>query len=101
MPIWQATMDSVFYDETPANEHEECNVRIDNSHIEVTYEDEEGNLVLYAGSDEGNGHFTLECQLLNARATLHQIPNSRVLEGYWVEQGARGFWKITLANEPK
>ena len=100
MPIWQAKMDSVFYDETSANEHEECNVRIDNSCIEVTYEDEEGNRVLYAGQDKGNGHFILECDLLNGRAVLHQIPNSRVLEGYFVENSTRGFWRIILNNEP-
>lgn len=90
-----ALMDSVFYDETPANEGEECEIRIDGNEIVVSYEDDDG-VVIYRGKDEGHGHFVLECPERQARATLHQIPESRFLEGFWIEEGYRGFWRITL-----
>ena len=52
MPTKTALMDSVFYDETPANEGEECEIRIDGNEIVVSYEDDDG-VVIYKGKDEG------------------------------------------------
>lgn len=96
MAMLTSSMDSVFYDDTPAYEHEECEVRIEGSSIFVSYEDDEHGTVLYSGTDHGSGHFVLECPPLAGKATLHKIPGSRVLEGYWTEEGARGFWRILL-----
>ena len=96
MPVQIASMDSVFYDDTPAYEHDACEVRIDDNLIVVSYEDDAYGTVVYEGKDKGAGHFVLECTPLAGKATLHQIPGSRVLEGYWIEEGARGFWKILL-----
>jgi len=95
MPTQTALMDTVFYDDTPAYEGEECEIRIDNEEIVVSYKDD-GGVVLYKGRDHGHGHFILECPELQGKATLHQIPQSRFLEGYWIEEGTRGFWRITL-----
>jgi len=97
MPVWKAKMDTVFYDSTPAYEHEECEVRIDGSDIVVTYKDD-GSIVLYRGRDEGHGHYVLQCLDRHGRATLHQIPQSKFLEGYWIEEGQRGFWRIVLGD---
>lgn len=100
MPTRNAKMETAFYDNTPAYENEDCEVRIeDNGDIVVSYEDDDG-YTLYQGKDNGNGHYILECQKLRAKATLHQIHgSSRFLEGSWIEEGARGFWKITLPKQ--
>ncbi|MCX5846688.1 MAG: hypothetical protein NTW12_10110 [Deltaproteobacteria bacterium] len=90
-----ALMDTVFYDETPADEGEECEIRINGNVIVLSYKDDNG-VVIYEGKDKGHGHFVLKCPERQARATLHRIPNSKFLEGYWIEEGERGFWRITL-----
>ena len=90
-----ALMDTVFYDETPAYEGEECEIRINGNEIVVSYKDDD-EVVIYKGKDEGHGHFVLECPERKGKATLHQIPKSKFLEGFWIEEGYRGFWRITL-----
>lgn len=90
-----ASMDIVFYDETPADEGEECEIRIDGNEIVLSYKDD-GSVVIYKGKDEGHGHFVLECPEKQAKATLHQIPKSKFLEGFWIEEGDKGFWRIIL-----
>lgn len=90
-----AKMEIGFYDETPAWENEECEIRINDGEIVVSYEDDHG-VVVYKGKDEGTGHFVLECPAKRAKATLHQFPKSKFLEGFWLEEGSRGFWRITL-----
>ena len=90
-----AKMDTVFYDETPAYEGEECEIKINGDEIVVSYKDEDG-VVIYRGTDEGHGHFVLECPERNGKAVLHQIRNSKYLEGFWREEGDEGFWRITL-----
>lgn len=90
-----ALMDTVFYDDTPANEREECEIRINGNEIVVSYEDDDG-VVIYKGKDKGHGHFVLECPERQARVTLHRILNGKFLEGYWIEKDYRGFWRITL-----
>lgn len=96
MPTWKAKMETAFYDDTPAYEHEDCEARIEDSgDIVVSYEGEYSYNV-YQGKDHGNGHYILECPELQGKATLHRIHGSRFLEGSWIEEGTRGFWKITL-----
>ncbi|MBW2622955.1 MAG: hypothetical protein JRD68_08615 [Deltaproteobacteria bacterium] len=95
MPTQNAKMDTVYYDKTGADLNEECEIRIDNQKIVVSYKDEEG-MVVYKGNDTGCGHFELKCPERNGRATLHQTPQSKILEGFWTEGGEEGFWKITL-----
>lgn len=98
MPVLKATMETAFYDDTPAYEHEDCEIRIDGDDITVSYEDEENGYVIYSGKDHGCGHFILKCEQLSAKATLHQIEDSKFLEGSWIEEGTRGFWKINLPS---
>lgn len=88
-------MDTVYYDESTADEGKECEIRIDKNEIVVSYEDE-GVFVIYKGKDEGNGHFVLQCPERQGMATLHQIPKGKFLEGFWIEEGYKGFWRITL-----
>jgi hypothetical protein len=49
MPIWKnSLMTTAFFDETPAFEAEECVVRIEGDVIEISYDDEEGNVFIKA-----------------------------------------------------
>lgn len=90
-----ASMDTVYYDERPADEGDECQVKITGKTIEIGYK-EDKEYIIYTGLDEGNGHFSLKCPEKRAKATLHRSPNSNYLEGFWVEEGEQGFWRITL-----
>ena len=89
-----ALMDTVFYDKTPAFEEEKCEIRITGNEIVIYYRDD--GVVIYKGKDEGHGHFVLECPERQGEATLHQIPKSKFLEGFWKEEGRKGFWRIAL-----
>ncbi len=91
----KALMDTVYYDDDPAEEGDECEIRITEKEIVVSYEDD-GEYVIYRGADEGHGHFVLECPERRGKATLHQIPKSQFLEGFWIEDGYKGFWRIKL-----
>lgn len=96
MSIWKnSRMDSVYYDDTEALEDEPCEVRIDGDLIVVSYEDDDG-VVIYKGKSQGAGHFQLTAPERNAKATLHMFEGSKILEGFWIEEGYKGFWRITL-----
>jgi len=90
-------MDSVYYDDMPAYEGENCEVKIDGDEIVVSYKDEQGR-VLYKGREKGQGHYILECPERRGKASLHRFPEEKFLDGYWVEEGTRGFWRIYLAQ---
>jgi len=95
MSVWKAKMETAFFHGEESYE-QECTVRLERENIAVSYEDNENNLVVYTGTDHGGGHFVLGYPELKAKATLHQMEGSKCLEGYWVEEGVRGFWRIVL-----
>lgn len=72
-----------------------CQLRVDGDEISVTYEEDDGSIAEYKGSDLGSGHYALtytgypEC-----KATLHKRPNEDMLEGWWLEDGEEGMWQI-------
>ncbi len=72
----------------------DCDVRIDGDQIVVSYFD--NGSVEYRGREVAEGHFTLACPSLNGRATLHRLPNSEYLDGFWTEGGERGMWRVSL-----
>ena len=88
-------MDSLYYD-GEADVGIECQVKIDNDSIVVSYESDDG-WVNYSGKNDKSGHFELHADRYDGHASLHMFPGSTVLEGYWVEQGTRGMWRIVLA----
>jgi hypothetical protein len=46
MPVWtKSLMTTAFFDDTEAYEDEECIIRIDEKFIEVSYDDEEENVI--------------------------------------------------------
>jgi hypothetical protein len=98
VPVWKKSlMTTAFFDDTEAYEDEECVVRIDEKSIEVSYDNKEEN-VIYRGKNDESGHFELICPERNGRASLHMFENGKFLEGYWVESGEKGFWRIQLRD---
>jgi len=95
-----ALMDTLFYDERPAYENEECEIRIDDKEIVVSYQDDNG-FVIYKGKEDGHGHYVLKCPEKHGEASLHMFPKGKVLDGYWKEDGYRGFWRIHLPDDIK
>ncbi len=96
----KSTMSTLYFSKDEAEEHWACTVKIADGEILVEY-DEEG-LVQYKGKSFGEGHFRLALQSEGTgTATLHMFPDDDVLEGYWLEDGVRGMWRIDLArSEP-
>jgi len=97
MSVWKGKMDTLCYDERQADGREDCEVKIAGDEIVVSYEQYD-EYVLYRGREHGTGHFVLECLEREGKATLHQIPGSLILEGYWSEEGERGMWRIALQS---
>jgi len=70
-----------------------CKVTIDIEFITVSYDDA-GQTWQYRGQAKGPGHYELQAEGFDGRATLHRFEGSNVLEGTWVEDGVRGMWRI-------
>jgi len=97
MAVWNnSVMECIYYDADAADLDLHCQVRIDDDEIVVTYEEDDGGYPLYRGQNDGTGHFVLQCPANHGRATLHRFPNGQILEGFWDEEGYRGFWRIRL-----
>lgn len=87
-----AKMDT-FRPSATASFDEPCKVTIDNEFITVSYDDA-GQTCRYRGQAKGPGHYELQAEGFDGRATLHHFEGSNVLEGTWVEDGVRGMWRI-------
>ncbi len=97
MTVWKkCRMDSFYYDRAAIIR--DCEVKIDDSSIVVTYKTEDG-WVNYSGRNAGTGHFELKCDVYDGHASLHRFLESVFLEGYWVENGEKGMWRIELEHE--
>ena len=72
-----------------------CEVLIDEKRIVVSYF-EEGKPLSYVGANKKNGHFRLQCNANGGYGTLHKFPDEDILEGFWIEGGDEGFWRIEL-----
>jgi len=90
-----AKMDTVYYDGSLAVEGDECEVKLDNGKMVISYEDGCG-FTLYEGKETSEGHFMLECRQNGGKASLHCFPKRKILEGFWIENGEKGFWRIFL-----
>ena len=103
MPIWRNVSVDTYYadgNKPVLNEREAVEVRIDEKVIVVSYEDDNG-IVIYQGNNDGSGHFALnfDARGRTGRASLHRfLPDGNILEGYWVEDGDRGMWRIELGE---
>jgi hypothetical protein len=104
MTIWKNVIADTYYADGRAPTLKErdagIEVRIDENEIAVSYEDNDG-IVIYHGNNDGSGHFTLEFNApgRNGRASLHRfLPDGNILEGYWIEDGSMGMWRIELGE---
>ncbi|HRP77423.1 MAG TPA: hypothetical protein PKZ27_17625 [Rhodocyclaceae bacterium] len=93
--IWNnCVMSYLYYTKHKAEESIPCIVKIDENQIIVEYDDD--GLCQYIGPNDGSGHFELDMQGYNGRATLHRFPDGLMLEGSWIEDGEKGMWRIEL-----
>lgn len=97
MTVWKnCIVDTLYYSEEPAVTHEPgYQVKIDDTEMVVSYKDDEG-WVEYRGKSKGDGHFQLFCPERRGEASLHRFPDDKILEGFWIEGGYQGMWRITL-----
>lgn len=94
--IWDGSMDTVYYGNDEPSLRDPCKVTFSGDQITVSYDGLEGENYQYTGMDHGSGHFELALADGDGGATLHRFPNSKLLEGYWKEDGVEGFWRIHL-----
>lgn len=93
--LWKkCTMDTFYYD-GEADTDSDCEVRIDGNEIVISYDGGEGPVV-YKGQAKGTGHYELRSVGVEGRATLHMFEGGKFLEGFWIEDGTEGMWRITL-----
>jgi len=93
---WNNSKCDVLFFNSKADSTSDCEVVIGDGEIEVSYIDE-GERLFYRGKEIGPGHYVLHAAGFDGEATLHRFHDGRVLEGYWVEEGHRGMWRIQLA----
>lgn len=95
MTTYQGTFDA-YYEDDARETNIPCEVRIDNGDIVVAYDDDDGPVV-YNGKEIEPGHFKLTVSGRKYRATLHRfVDDPYVLEGWWIEDGYQGMWRLTL-----
>ena len=94
MKVWTVGVDAIAT--------RQCEVRLGdhNGQFEVTYEDEamDDSSVSYEGQEQGEGHYLLECESLDGRASLHRFSDSLILEGFWETAEASGMWRVELGK---
>ena len=97
MAHWKNCKMDSFYYMSAADTGHPCEVRMDDKEIVVSYYSEDG-YVQYKGDNDGSGHFSLTADAGDGKASLHNFKESPYLEGYWIESGQRGMWRITLID---
>jgi hypothetical protein len=98
MPIYKNSEMTTFYSDNRPERSDECEVRLDDGSIAVSYRGENG-WVVYEGPESGNGHFEVAAHSVSGQATLHRFPDGDILEGFWKEGGAIGMWRIQLIQD--
>lgn len=75
---------------------EPCSVRLEADSVRIEYR-QDGEIFAYSGTSRGAGHYELRCEgHPQCRATLHCFEESTFLEGFWLEEGGQGMWRIRL-----
>lgn len=95
MIIWNNSTMTTFYPSSAPSSESKCVVKFEGDSILVEYH-EDGEFYQYKGSKNGDGHFVLQAEGFEGRATLHMFNESSILEGSWMEEGRNGMWKIEL-----
>ena len=84
-----------YYGDTTAMDISPCTVRIGEGMVSLTYAYSGGEQT-YAGTEIGEGHYKLETSAGDGKANLHHFKGGQILDGWWVEHGHEGMWRITL-----
>ncbi len=79
------------------DESNACEVRISGPEIVVSYR-EDGRWMIYKGREIAPGHYELSCAENGGTATIHRSGDSEWLEGFWIEEGNEGMWRIQLSE---
>ena len=95
MKLWKHSTMTTFYGDGRAEGRSDCQVRLGDGRVAVLY-DIEGGEHSYEGPEIGQGHFHLRAAAPDGEATLHCFPDSKILEGWWLEDGVVGMWRIEL-----
>ncbi len=92
---------TVYLADAEASFIEECYLRHDSQTdvLQVIYTDHDGVEVAYQGSQIGQCHWRLRCLQNGGEASLHAFPGSSTYEGWWVEGGIEGMWRIVVEDE--
>jgi hypothetical protein len=82
----------------PQEETVDCEVVITDDKISISYPD-----AVYIGKNNNTEHYLLKWEEngeIKGEGSLHRMnKSSKILEGYWKEEGTRGFWRIHLDNQ--
>jgi len=98
MPIWSNCRVDILYFNAEADLDMQCEVKIETDSVSmVVFYDEGDGPVVYKGKNNGDGHFELNSPEVNGQTSLHMSGNSKILEGFWMEDGLKGMWRIRLA----
>jgi hypothetical protein len=97
MKLWKNSTMETYYASGDASDTDHCIVAIGEGRISVTY-DYDGGTEVYEGPEIGSGHFKLKARDGLGEASLHCFPDGRLLDGWWVEEGETGMWRIRLAD---
>lgn len=98
MTLYTKAAMKICYFSDEVSESLDCQVRIESDgEIAISYETD-GQHIVYKGRAKGDGHYLLSCENVEGRATLHGFSDSRILEGYWEENGLKGMWRIELGE---
>lgn len=95
--VWnQSSMDVYSMDLNLAQEGLPCELRVSETEIILSYEGDSG-LIRWEGTAAGDGHYSLSAVAgAKGKGSLHQFPDGKILEGFWIEDGAMGMWRIHL-----
>lgn len=94
--LWKNSVVHTYYGDDNTMDTDHCEVTIGDGRMSVRYEYEPGKFQTYDGPEVGEGHFNLIAKVDEGKASLHRIPHSRILEGWWAEDGNEGMWRIIL-----
>jgi hypothetical protein len=99
MEIYRFSYVDIYYTDRAADFDVDCIVEISRDRISLKYDDENRNAYVWSGKSKGSGHYELEANQDNCRATLHRIQDSVYLEGFWQESGHKGMWRVRLSDK--
>ena len=91
---WLATVLNYYGDQGSETTH--CQVRLDGAGLDLMSSAGE---LLWQGVEQAPGHFRLTKVGDNGSiASLHRFPGGKTFDGWWLEDGYEGMWRITLSD---